>query len=98
MRGQRLLHMAEDELFHTRLAKDDGARTDAILKVASAVVRTSGRIDDELLEHATLAGVTDAELAEIVAHVALNTLSNYFNHLAQPVLDFPPAPAPNKGA
>jgi alkylhydroperoxidase family enzyme len=41
------------------------------------------------LADARNAGVTDAELAEIVAHIALNTLSNYFNHLAQPDLDFP---------
>jgi hypothetical protein len=34
----------------------------------------------------------DAELAETVAHVALNTLSNYFSHLARPDLDFPAAP------
>ena len=31
--------------------------------------------------------------AHVVAHVALNVLSNYFNHLAQPDLDFPAAPA-----
>ncbi|MFL6116611.1 MAG: carboxymuconolactone decarboxylase family protein [Catenulispora sp.] len=57
------------------------------------VVADRGRISDATLERARAAGVTDAELAETVAHVALNTLSNYFNHLARPDLDFPAAPA-----
>jgi uncharacterized peroxidase-related enzyme len=92
MRGSHLLKMTDDELLQTRQGTDDEAHTDAILRVAGSAVRTRGRIDDHLLDGARRAGVTDAELAEIVAHIALNTLSNYFNHLAQPVLDFPAAP------
>jgi hypothetical protein len=37
--------------------------------------------------------VTDAEIAEVVGHIALNVLSNFFNHVAQPDLDFPLVPA-----
>jgi uncharacterized peroxidase-related enzyme len=93
MRGSRLLKMTPEELADTRRAHDADPHTDAILRVASAAVRTGGRVDDALLAEARAAGVTDAELAEIVAHIALNTLSNYFNHLARPELDFPAAPA-----
>jgi alkylhydroperoxidase family enzyme len=35
------------------------------------------------------AGYDDAEVIEIVAHVALNTLTNYMNEVAKPEIDFP---------
>ncbi|MBW8803314.1 MAG: alkylhydroperoxidase [Catenulispora sp. 13_1_20CM_3_70_7] len=93
MRGERLLKMTAEELRATRHAHDADPHTDAILQTAAAVIADRGRISDATLEQARAAGVTDAELAETVAHIALNTLSNYFNHLARPDLDFPAAPA-----
>jgi uncharacterized peroxidase-related enzyme len=92
MRGGRLLKMTDEELLDTRRAHDADPHTDAILRVAADLVENRGQVDDATLEQARAAGVTDAELAETVAHVALNTLSNYFNHLARPDLDFPAAP------
>ena len=35
------------------------------------------------------AGYTDGEIAEIIAHVALNVFTNYFNRAAQTDIDFP---------
>ena len=35
------------------------------------------------------AGYGDAEIAEIVGHVALNVFTNYFNTVAQTDVDFP---------
>ncbi|MFI9251160.1 carboxymuconolactone decarboxylase family protein [Streptomyces sp. NPDC053069] len=90
VRGGRLLKMTDQELRATRRAEDADPHAQAVLQVAAAVVRSHGRVDDELLAQARKEGVTNAEFAEIVAHVALNTLSNYFNHLAEPELDFPP--------
>ena len=39
------------------------------------------------------AGGGDAEIAEVVAHVGLNTFTNYFNTVADTTIDFPKAPA-----
>ncbi|MBF6192144.1 carboxymuconolactone decarboxylase family protein [Nocardia sp. CDC186] len=80
----------------TRAARADDPHADAILRVARDVLHSRGRIDDAALASARARGVSDAELSEIVGHVALNVLSNYFNHVAEPELDFPPA-APAKG-
>lgn len=66
---------------------------DAILALARRIVETRGRIDAADVEAARVAGVTDAELVEIVANVALNVFTNYFNHLAATEVDFPEAPA-----
>jgi alkylhydroperoxidase family enzyme len=38
------------------------------------------------------AGYGDAEIIEIVLHVALNTLTNYVNEVAKTEIDFPVAP------
>jgi uncharacterized peroxidase-related enzyme len=92
MRGGRLLGMSPGELLDTRRARDADPHTAAILRLAADLVEQRGRVGDAALEQARAAGVTDAELAETVAHVALNILSNYFNHLARPDLDFPAAP------
>ena len=89
MRGRKL-GLTDEELARTREASDDGdPHADAVLHLAREIIRTGGRVEDTVLAAVREAGVTDAELAEIVAHIALNTLSNYFNHLAQPDLDFP---------
>ena len=83
------LGLSQDELAATRLAEAPDPHTRAVLRTARAIMRARGDLDDAELTEARAAGVTDAELGEIVAHVALNTLSNYFNHVARPVLDFP---------
>ncbi|WP_280301753.1 carboxymuconolactone decarboxylase family protein [Nocardia neocaledoniensis] len=67
----------------------DDPHTEAVLRFARAVLRTGGRVTDEQLAAARANGVGDGELAEAVGHVALNVLSNYFNHVARPELDFP---------
>lgn len=88
LRGSKM-GLTDEQLAKTRDAADDDPHTDAVLRIAREIVRTRGRVADGSLAAARAAGVTHAELAEITAHVALNTLSNYFNHLAEPRLDFP---------
>ncbi|WP_067800456.1 carboxymuconolactone decarboxylase family protein [Nocardia beijingensis] len=95
MRADRM-GFTEQAIADTRAARADDPHADAILRVARDVLRSRGRIDDAALASARARGVSDAELSEIVGHVALNVLSNYFNHVAEPELDFPPA-APAKG-
>ena len=44
------------------------------------------------MQHLRQSGYTDGQIAEIVAHVALNLFTNYFNHVAGTDVDFPAAP------
>jgi alkylhydroperoxidase family enzyme len=64
-------------------------RADAILTFTRAVVESRGAVADSHLHDAREAGLTDAELIEIVAEVALNTFTNYLYRAAEPELDFP---------
>ncbi|MEV6388246.1 carboxymuconolactone decarboxylase family protein [Nocardia xishanensis] len=90
MRAGRM-GLSEDEIAATRAGSATDPHADAVLRFARAVMRSRGRVDDTLLAEIRTHGVTDAELAETVGHIALNVLSNYFNHVAKPELDFPAA-------
>ena len=46
-------------------------------------------IDDVTLASARIAGLTDTEIVEVVAHVALNVFTNYLNNVAESEIDFP---------
>ncbi len=78
-------------IIDARLVRAEDPKTDALLKFAAAVVEARGLVADEALSAVRAAGATDAEIIEVIAHVALNILTNYTNHVAQTVVDFPKA-------
>lgn len=61
----------------------------AALRFSEAVVDARGAIAESDLSEARNAGLNDGELAEIVAHVALNVFTNYFNRAFEVDVDFP---------
>jgi uncharacterized peroxidase-related enzyme len=65
------------------------ARTDALLKLARSIVVQRGEITDADLARARAAGLSDGEIVETVANVALNILENYMSHVARVPIDFP---------
>jgi uncharacterized peroxidase-related enzyme len=65
------------------------ARTDAILKLARSIVVQRGELSDADLARARAAGLSDGEIVETVANVALNIFENYMSHLARVPIDFP---------
>jgi len=85
--------LTPDAILDARRLQAADAKTDAILKFATAVVEARGLVSDETLAAVRAAGASDAEIVETVAHVALNILTNYTNHVAQTAIDFPKAPA-----
>jgi len=65
------------------------ARTDAILKLARSIVVQRGELSDADLVLARAAGLSDGEIVETVANVALNIFENYMSHVARVPIDFP---------
>jgi uncharacterized peroxidase-related enzyme len=61
----------------------------ALGSFAKKIVRHRGHVSDEDIEKARNAGIDDGLMMEVVANVALNTLSNYANELAGTEIDFP---------
>lgn len=81
--------LSPEALASARVARSTDPRTEAILALSAAINQTRGKVDDATLASARLAGLTDAEIVEIVAHVALNVFTNYLNNVAETAIDFP---------
>jgi AhpD family alkylhydroperoxidase len=67
----------------------EDAKAAAAMKFANVIVEKRGRINDTDFKAVTDAGFTPGEAGEIVAHVALNIFTNYFNNVAVTEIDFP---------
>lgn len=81
--------IAEDELANNLHGRSNDPHMQAALSLARAVVAKRGFVSDKDLADARRAGVSDAQIVEIVAEVARNIFTNYFNHVAQTEIDFP---------
>jgi len=72
-----------------RNAESADPKTDAILKFARILVDKKGQVDDSDIATLKGAGITEGEIGEVIGHVALNILTNYFNIAAKTEIDFP---------
>jgi uncharacterized peroxidase-related enzyme len=85
----KMVGLTEAETEAAREARSDSARTRAALEFARTIVTKQGRTSDADVEAVRRAGFSDGEIAEIIAHVALNVFTNYFNNTADVEIDFP---------
>lgn len=85
----RTAGLSEAEIVASRHGRSNDARTAAALTFASALVERLGAVSDADVDAARKAGLTDGEIAEVVANTALNIFTNYFNHVAETEVDFP---------
>jgi AhpD family alkylhydroperoxidase len=81
--------LSNDELAASREARATDRKAAAALQFARVVVDRRGDVRDLDLAAVRAAGYSDGEIAEIIAHVALNVFTNYFNRAAQTDIDFP---------
>ena len=93
--GKNLAKLSESEIDANRRGRSSDAKADAAVVFAVKVVSMRGHLRDEDLSAVRAAGLTDAEIVEIIAHVALNTFTNYVNEVAGTTIDFPAAAALN---
>ncbi|GAB2602279.1 alkyl hydroperoxide reductase AhpD [Paractinoplanes abujensis] len=81
--------LSEDDLVAGRKGQASDPKVEAALTFAKQVIATKGFVSDADLDAVRAAGYGDGEIGEIVAAVALNTFTNYFNSVGETVLDFP---------
>jgi uncharacterized peroxidase-related enzyme len=91
--ARNLARLDDAEIAANRAGGSLDAKADAAVRFAAAVTRERGHIRPEDLDAVRAAGYGDAQIVEIVQHVALNTWTNYVNEVAQTDIDFPVAPA-----
>ncbi|MEV5173829.1 carboxymuconolactone decarboxylase family protein [Streptomyces flaveolus] len=95
--GKNVTKIDSEEIERARHAESADPHTAALLALSDAVARGRGTVDETVLKSARTAGVTDAEIAEVVGNLALNILTNYFNIVADTDNDFPPV-TPHRSA
>ena len=87
--GEHVAKLDDREMAANRRGRSNDAKADAAVRFAVAVVDARGHVDDTDLQAVRDAGYDDAEIIEIVQHVALNVWTNYINSVASTVVDFP---------
>lgn len=87
--GKNLAKLDDAEITANRSGASNDPKADAAVRFAARVARERGKISDADFAAVRLAGYSDAQIIEIVQHVALNTWTNYFNEVFQTEIDFP---------
>lgn len=87
--GRNLAGLDDAEIAANRGGRSNEPKADAAVRFAAEIARERGHVDADSLRAVRAAGYTDAQLIEIVLHVALNTWTNYVNEVAKTDIDFP---------
>lgn len=81
--------LSQQEIAAGRDAQSANPKRNAGLRFAKTVVVERGNVSDSALAQVRAAGYSDGEITEIIANVAINIFTNYFNQVAQTEVDFP---------
>src|SRR5271165_1396568 len=81
--GKNLVKLDEAEIAANRAGKSSDPRADAAVRFAVKLAEERGHVSDASLQAVKEAGYSDADIVEIVLHVALNIWTNYLNETAK---------------
>jgi uncharacterized peroxidase-related enzyme len=87
--GQHVAKLDDAEMAANRSGASNDPKANAAVRFAATVTLGRGQVSDADIRALKEAGYDDAQLIEIVLHVALNTWTNYINQIAQTEIDFP---------
>ena len=87
--GKNLAKLDDAEITANRNGSSNDAKAEAAVKFAVKVARERGHVSEADLRVVKSAGYNDAQVIEMVLHVALNTWTNYINEVAKTDIDFP---------
>jgi uncharacterized peroxidase-related enzyme len=81
--------LGSDEIAANRTGSSNDAKAAAAVAFARALVEHSGEVTNGELAAVRDAGYGDAELVEIIVHVAMNLLTNILGKASRVEIDFP---------
>ena len=84
-----LLKLDAAEIAANREGRSADAKVSAALSFALALVEAHGAVSEVAIAAVRAAGHDDAEILEIIGHVALNIFTNYVNIALETEIDFP---------
>lgn len=85
----KLAGLQPDQILASREGQGLDEKGTAALTFVHQVLAARGKVSAEQVEAVRTAGFSDGEIAEILAHVALNVFTNYFNIATDVDIDFP---------
>ena len=93
--GENLAKLDSAEMMANRKGASNDPKADAAVRFAVKIAAGRGDVTEDDFRAVKLAGYDDAQVIEIVLHVALNTWTNYINEVAKTDIDFPVVAARN---
>ncbi|MET0335535.1 MAG: peroxidase-related enzyme [Rhizobacter sp.] len=87
-----------DDMQAAQMGEAQDAKTQAALRFALKLVNERGHVAPADVQALRDVGFSDAQIVEVLAHVALNLYTNYVNVAFQVPVDFPAAPLRSKRA
>ena len=87
--GKHVAKLDDAEMTANRSGASNDPFADAAVRFAARVAELRGHVGNDDVAAVKAAGYSDAQIVEIVQHVALNTWTNYINEVAQTDIDFP---------
>lgn len=94
----KMVGLNQSQIDGARHLESSDPRTLAALTFAQSVIDRRGGVGESDIKAVRTAGFSDAEIAEIVAAVALNFFTNFFNRAFDVDVDFPRVEAHNHAA
>lgn len=88
----KMVGLSDDQVIEARQGNADDAKAQAVLALVDAILEREGFVTDDQLAAAHSAGLSDAEVLEVVGQVIKNFFTNFVNHVAQTDVDFPAIP------
>jgi uncharacterized peroxidase-related enzyme len=85
----QMVGLGKEAIQAARQGHSSDAKTEAALRFARVVIVNRGEVSDADVQAVRDSGFSDAGISEIVANVALNIFTNYFNVIAGTDIDFP---------
>jgi uncharacterized peroxidase-related enzyme len=81
--------LSPEAIAAARHGKAADRQDNAVAALAARLVEAHGSVSDADVAAARDGGLDDARIVEVIAHVALNVMTNFTNNVAQTDIDFP---------
>jgi uncharacterized peroxidase-related enzyme len=87
--AERMAKLPADEIILARKGHASDPKRAAAIQFAGKIMETRGKVSDADMKAVRDAGYRDANVMEIVALVAMYSLTSFFNNVFDPEKDFP---------
>jgi uncharacterized peroxidase-related enzyme len=87
--AEHMAKLSADDILLARRGHASDPKRDAAIQFARKVIVSRGKVSHDDVQAVRDAGYTDANIMEIIALVAMYSLTNFFNNVFDPERDFP---------